>query len=125
MAVPGHRIPQLSMPELLEQLARELAALQAMVAEMEGAVDDMIERQSGMLDSRSIRNLQLLDILSQTLAALSAFAGLTASLSSADWRVDAGAATAGLKLASLAQRLARGAVREEEETADAYELFGD
>jgi hypothetical protein len=125
MAVLGRALPQLAMPDLLQQLARELAELQEMVAEMESAVDDMIERQAGTLDARSIRNLQLLDILSQTLSALSAFAGLTAALSSADWRVDAGAATAGLKLASLAQRLARGAAAEEQEDADSYELFGD
>ena len=79
-----------------------------MTADMESSVDDMIERHAGVLDARSIQNLQLLDILNQTLLALATFAGNAASLSCPEWRIDGKAVTAELKLASLAQRLARG-----------------
>ena len=127
-AVPGDHVP---LPALLRQLANELGALQLMAADMESSVDDMIERHAGVLDARSIQNLQLLDILNQTLLALSSFAECTASLASPSWTVDGRAATAGLKLASVAQRLAKGAggaaaaVRPPVPEADSYELFAD
>ncbi len=116
---------QLSMPVLLRQLAHELGALQLMAADMEATVDDMIERHAGVLDARSIQNLQLLDILNQTLLALSAFAANTAVLSSPNWEVDGKAATAGLKLASLAQRLARGSTGASKPPAESYEFFSE
>lgn len=115
----------LSLPVLLNQLARELGALQLMAADMESSVDDMIERHAGVLDPRSIQNLQLLDIVNQTLLALASFASTAATLSSPDWRVDGKAATEGLKLASLAQRLAGGAGSAGRPPAEAYELFSD
>lgn len=127
---------ELAMPALLKQLAHELGALQLMAADMESSVDDMIERHAGVLDARSIQNLQLLDILNQTLLALSTFAEHAAELSSPDWRVDARAATSALKLASLAQRLAKGGapsgavaavppLHAAAAEAEAYELFSD
>jgi hypothetical protein len=115
----------LTMPVLLRQLAHELGALQLMAADMEATVDDMIERHAGVLDARSIQNLQLLDILNQTLLALSAFAANTAVLSSPDWEVDGKAATAGLKLASLAQRLARGSTAASKPPVETYEFFSE
>ena len=115
----------LAMPALLRQVAHELCALQLMAADMEASVDDMIERHAGVLDARSIQNLQLLDILSQTLQALSAFTEKAAGLSSPEWRLDGRAAAAELKLASLAQRLASGGGSAEKAEADAYELFAD
>ena len=59
--------------------------------------------------------------------ALSVFADVTASLASPHWVVDAEAATAQLKLASLARRLARGVDHTHDAVAEAddYELFGD
>ena len=96
-----------------------------MAADMEASVDDMIERHAGVLDARSIQNLQLLDILNQTLLALSSFAANTAQLSSPDWSVDGRAATAQLKLASLAQRLAKGGVTPAKASSEVYELFSD
>ena len=96
-----------------------------MAADMEATVDDMIERHAGALDARSIQNLQLLDIMNQTLAALTVFADVTASLSSAEWAVNAEAATAQLKLASLAHRLAKGTEQQAPPESDDYELFGD
>ena len=116
---------ELPMSALLRQLARELGALQLMAADMESSVDDMIERHAGALDARSIQNLQLLDILNQTLQALSAFADDTAALVPPEWTVDGAAATAHLKLASLAQRLSKGSGAAGKATADAYELFSD
>lgn len=115
------------LPNLLRQMARELESLQRMAANMETSVDDMIERHAEVLDTRSMQNLQLLDIMNQTLAALSVFADVTASLASPHWQVDAQAATAQLKLASLAHRLAKGADQAPQPTAepDDYELFGD
>lgn len=120
-------VNDVAIPVLMRQLARELEALQSMAANMETTVDDMIERHSEVLDTKSMQNLQLLDIMSQTLAALSVFADVTASLSSPHWAVDAEAATAQLKLASLAHRLARGVdlVPRPAEDGDDYELFGD
>lgn len=125
-----HAIGQpVALSALLRQLAHELGALQLMAADMESSVDDMIERHAGVLDARSIQNLQLLDILNQTLLALSAFAERAAALSAPDWMVDGRAATAQLKLASLAQRLAKGAGAPGKAMAgdapDSYELFSD
>jgi hypothetical protein len=115
----------LAMSALLRQLAHELGALQLMAADMESSVDEMIERHARMLDARSIQNLQLLDIVNQTLLALAAFAENAAALSPPEWKIDGKAATAGLKLASLAQRLARGGGNAGRTPADAYELFSD
>jgi hypothetical protein len=120
---------EMAMAALLRQLAHELGALQLMTADMESSVDDMIERHAGVLDARSIQNLQLLDILNQTLLALATFAGNAASLSCPEWRIDGKAVTAELKLASLAQRLARGgggAAKPAAQSCDqSYELFAD
>lgn len=120
-------IHEVALPVLLRQLARELESLQAMAANMEMSVDDMIERHAEVLDTKSMQNLQLLDIMNQTLSALSVFADVTASLASPHWAVDAEAATAQLKLASLAHRLARGAghTPQPADDGDDYELFGD
>jgi hypothetical protein len=116
---------ELALPVLLTQLAHELGALQLMAADMESSVDDMIERHSGSLDARSIQNLQLLDILNQSLLALAAFSANAAAIASPDWKVDPVAATAGIKLASLAQRLAKGAGGAGKMQAETYELFSD
>ena len=99
---------KLPLPVLLAQLSHELGALQLMAADMEATVDDMIERHAGVLDARSIQNLQLLDILNQTLLALAQFTATTAGLASPAWSVDGHATVDGITLASLAQRLARG-----------------
>jgi hypothetical protein len=115
----------LPLPALLQQIAHELGALQLMAADMEASVDDMIERHAGVLDARSIQNLQLLDILNQTLLALAQFAGNAATLSSPEWGVDARAATAHIKLASLAQRLAKGGATASKPQAEVYELFSE
>jgi hypothetical protein len=120
-----HPAQDLALRALLKQLAHELGALQLMAADMEASVDDMIERHAGVLDARSIQNLQLLDILNQTLLALATFAGNAATLSAPDWTLDGKAATSGLKLASLAQRLAKGAGTASKTEADSYELFSD
>ena len=143
---------------LLNQLSLELGALQLMAADMEATVDDMIERNAGVLDARSIQNLQLLDILNQTLLALAQFAANTAALASPGiagtfattigigiaasilsavfgtaiaalaspgWQVDGQSAVSGLKLASLAQRLSRGAGHAVTVQDEVYELFSD
>ncbi|WP_421692807.1 hypothetical protein [Aestuariivirga sp.] len=128
--MPAQRLPltdvnPLSMPVLLGQLSNELGALQLMAADMEATVDDMIERHAGVLDARSIQNLQLLDILNQTLRALSLFASNAAGLSSPGWTVDGRGTIAGITLASLAQRLARGAGTAAHVQAESYELFSD
>lgn len=121
----AHGQRDLPVTTLLTQLAHELGALQLMAADMESSVDDMIERHAGVLDARSIQNLQLLDILNQTLLALATFSANTAALASHDWTVDGRAATSGIKLASLAQRLAKGGGSAGKATAEAYELFSD
>ncbi len=116
---------ELSLPALFDQLSHELAALQRMAADMEATVDDMVERHPGMLDAGSIQNLQLLDILNQTLLALAQFAANTAALASPAWQVDGQASVAGLTLAGLAQRLSRGAGHAVRAQDDVYELFSD
>jgi hypothetical protein len=117
---------RLALPVLFNQLSRELGALHLMAADMESAVDGMIERHAGVLDARSIQDLQLLDILSQTLQALAGFSANAALLSAPDWTLDGRQATAGLKLASLAQRLACGGdVHAAKPAAETYELFSD
>ena len=115
----------LPLPVLLSQLSHELGALQLMAADMEATVDDMIERHAGVLDARSIQNLQLLDILNQTLLALAQFAANTAGLVPPDCRIDGLASVHGIKLASLAQRLFRGAGHAVKADTDSYELFSD
>lgn len=126
VATPQPQAPhELPLPALLRQLAHELGALQLMTADMEASVDDMIERHAGVLDARSIQNLQLLDILNQTLLALAAYAANVSALASSDWAVDGRAATADLKLASLAARLAKGAGTASKAQAESYELFSD
>lgn len=116
---------QLPLPVLLTQLAHELGALQLMASDMESSVDDMIERHAGSLDARSIQNLQLLDILNQSLLALATFSANAAALASPCWTVDAREATSGITLASLAHRLAKGSGGGEKVEAETYELFSD
>jgi hypothetical protein len=113
----------LPIPALLAQLSHELGALQLMAADMEATVDDMIERHASMLDARAIQNLQLLDILNQTLQALAQFAANAAALAAPDCKVDGLAAVTGIKLASLAQRLSRGAGHAVKDESGSYELF--
>lgn len=113
----------LPLPVLLAQLSHELGALQLMAADMEATVDDMIERHATVLDARSIQNLQLLDILNQTLLALARFAANTAALAAPDWTVSGPATVADITLASLAQRLARGAGHAVRDEVESYELF--
>ena len=96
-----------------------------MAADMESSVDDMIERHAGVLDARSIQNLQLLDILNQTLLALATFSANAAATRIAGLEGRRHAATAGIKLASLAQRLAKGAGSAGKLQAESYELFSD
>ena len=114
---------ELPLPVLLSQLSYELGALQLMAADMEATVDDMIERHATVLDARSIQNLQLLDILNQTLLALAQVAANAAALVPPECRVDGLAAVSGIKLASLAQRLARGAGHAVKDETESYELF--
>ena len=116
---------KLPLPTVITQLSHELGALQLMAADMEATVDDMIERHAGVLDARSIQNLQLLDILNQTLLALARFAANTAGLAAPHWQVDGSATVAGITLASLAQRLSRGSGHALRVEADSYELFSD
>lgn len=116
---------ELPLPALLAQLSHELGALQLMAADMEATVDDMIERHAGVLDARAIQNLQLLDILNQTLLALTRFAANTAELAAPEWRVDGEEAVTGLTLASLAHRLACGSGQARRPEADSYELFSE
>lgn len=115
----------LPLAQLMSQLSHELGALQLMAADMEATVDDMIERHAGVLDARAIQNLQLLDILNQTLLALARFAANTAALSSPAWHLEGAATVHGITLASLAQRLARGSGHAQKAEAESYELFSD
>ena len=114
---------ELPISVLLAQLSHELGALQLMAADMEATVDDMIERHATVLDARSIQNLQLLDILNQTLLALAQFAANTAALAAPGCKVDGLAAVTGIKLAGLAHRLSRGTGHAVKDDSESYELF--
>ena len=116
---------ELPLSQLLSQLSHELGALQLMASDMEATIDDMIERHATVLDARSIQNLQLLDILNQTLLALARFAANTATLAPPAWQLDGLATVHGIRLASLAQRLAQGAGQAHCAEGDSYELFSD
>ena len=87
---------QLPLSVLLNQLSLELGALQLMAADMEATVYDMIERNAGVLDARQ-----------------------------AGGQVGGQSAVSGLKLASLAQRLSRGAGHAVTVQDEVYELFSD
>jgi len=115
----------LAMRALLRQLAHELCALQLMVQAMEDPVNGLIARHAGVLDARSIQNLQLLDILDQTLLALATCAGTAAALAKPGWTIDGKAATAGITLAGLAQRLSEGTGNAAAASSAAYELFSE
>lgn len=118
----------LQMSALLRQLGRELASLQDMTSRLEASIDEIIERHAGAFTPETIRNLQLLDIVGQTLSALSLCCGTAAPLADPRWIINGRTATAGLPLASLAARLARGAREggDNGEQADGgYEMFGD
>ena len=117
--------PTLPVPALLRQLAQELEALQHMSAEIETAIDEVIERQTGTLDASGMRKLQLLDILNQSLVALAAFAAGAAALASPAWRIDGAAAAADLRLAGLAQRLSSGGGDAGAAPDNGVELFRD
>lgn len=124
MTMPTDHPPQpMPLAALLTQLSHELGALQLMAADMEATVDDMIERHAGVLDARSIQNLQLLDILNQTLLALAQFSANAAALAARDWQIDGAAAVSSITLASLAQRLSRAAGETGRGDAGAFEMF--
>ena len=130
MARPGRKpagapsAAKLPLAHALRQMGGELRQLSDMVQRMETAVDGMIERHAGALDTESIRNLQLLDILGQSLGALASFAENAASLARPAWTIDGRAATAGLTLASLAHRLVGDPLQPAAAAPSDCELFG-
>lgn len=93
---------------VLSQMAEEIRALIKMVHAMEGSVDEIIERFSGILEPRIIRDIQLLDVVGQTLHALSSFTENAARQADPGWKIDGAAAAAGLTLSGLARRLSTG-----------------
>ena len=118
----------LAVPVLFHQLGHELLNLRAMVSRMEASIDGIIENHAGTLDAESIRNLQLLDIVGQTLNALAVCCGSASTLASADWIVDGKTVTEGLTLANLASRLARGIAGgddTDQQASSAYKMFSD
>ncbi len=113
---------------VLSQMAEEIRHLGKLVTAMEGSVDEIIERFSGILEPRIIRDIQLLDVVGQTLHALSAFTENAARQSDPAWRIDGATAAAGLKLSGLARRLTAGgteAAAPEQEGSGDFEFFGD
>jgi len=93
------------MADLLSRLAAELRSLQAMTAEVEHALGDVITLQGG-LDAARLRTLQHLDLVNQSLRALAGVCSDCADGASPDWTLDATLILAKLPLAALARRLA-------------------
>lgn len=112
-------VPMLGVGDLLARLASELLSLQAMTAEIEEALGDLL--QSARLEAGPLRTLQHLDLLNQSLHALADVCSSSAALAPADWAVDAAKATGNVPLADLARRLAGGPAATPAEHGD--ELF--
>lgn len=96
-------VPVLGVGDLLARLASELLSLQAMTAEIEQALGDLLP--AAHLDAGPLRTLQHLDLLNQSLQALASVCTSSAALASAEWSVDAAKAAGHLPLAALARRL--------------------
>lgn len=92
-------------PALFARLSAELASLQAMTTEVEQALGDLIVPQAAP-GSGGLRTFQHLDLMNQTLQALSGFCAELAARSSPGWAIDAAGLTRQLPLAALARRLA-------------------
>lgn len=119
----------LAVGTMLSQMSEEIRHLAKLVGAMEGSVDEIIERFSGVLEPRIIRDIQLIDVVGQTLHALSSFTANVAKQADLDWRIDGASAAAGLTLAGLARRLtASGAADSGAPAQDGsgeFEFFGD
>ncbi len=98
--------PTRGVHDLLAQLALELSTLQSMADEVETSVAQLLGREDAALDARGIQNLQLLDILNQSLRALSTCCANAARLAGPAWTIDGSAVIGGIELACIAQRLA-------------------
>jgi hypothetical protein len=106
--------------ELLTRLAQELSTLQSIADEIETSVGQLLERDDAAITARGVQKLQLLDILNQSLGALSTFCTNAAARAAPEWTIDAAAATRGIVLTRLAERLAGESPRASE---DGWELF--
>jgi hypothetical protein len=107
-------------------MAGEIRHLATLVGAMESSVDEIIERFSGALEPRIIRDIQLIDLVGQTLHALSSFTENAAGQAQSSWRIDGARAASGLTLAGLARRLTAGAVATAAPAEDAsgdFEFF--
>jgi hypothetical protein len=116
----------LPMEIVLSQMAGEIRHLATLVGAMESSVDEIIERFSGALEPRIIRDIQLIDVVGQTLHALSSFTENAAGQAQSSWRIDGARAASGLTLAGLARRLTAGAVATAAPAEDAsgdFEFF--
>ena len=118
----------LQVETVLTQMAEEIRHLARMVGAMEGSVDEIIERFSGALEPRIIRDIQLIDVVGQTLHALASFTANAAKQAEPGWRIDGASAAVGLTLAGLARRLTAGDVETgppAEAASGDFELFGE
>jgi hypothetical protein len=109
--------------DLLAQLALELSALQSMADEIETSVGQLLGREEAVLDARGIQNLQLLDILNQSLRALSTCCANAARLAAPAWTIDGTAIIGGIELACIAQRLAGHGTHTSPAGEDGCEMF--
>lgn len=97
----SHLVP---LSSVMAQIGAELRMLVAAFGAVEAAVDAIVA-ESHRKDARTVRDLQNLDLLAQSLQALATFTeDLSASVPQA-WQVDTATAARSLTLAALARRL--------------------
>lgn len=109
--------------DLLAQLARELSTLQSMADEIETSVGQLLGPEDAGVGASGIQNLQLLDILNQSLQALSTCCANAARISEPGWEIDGAAATGGIALTGIARRLAGAGAANSTSGEDDCELF--
>jgi hypothetical protein len=110
--------PAMPLAAALESCAAELAALGEICAGLQESLSPLLLRAA------DVEKVQALDLVTQSLDALSSYLGAVATEAPAGAEVDAEAATSGLKLADLAARLAGGRGREDPEDAGELDMFG-
>jgi hypothetical protein len=113
---------EMPVADLLIRLSREFDELSAVAETLQD-----LPAQLGPLDANGVVLAQAIDLLSQRLDGLSAFARALGSLLPSGWRIDARPAAALVKLSDLQHRLTHcglmGLVTEQAHDPDEMELF--
>lgn len=114
--------PETSVSDVLTLLGHELRMMSDGVSELQDVIGNILSNVEPCSGSH-LYELQSIDKLCQTLAALSEFIDGIAEQASPDWRVDASRAALGVKLADLSNRLNGRAAQSDE--SDVFDCFDD